>query len=397
MFTAVPLVALYWAPIDALSIAYILAACAAFSLPGFLVRWPPLLKRNSELAPSRQALFVSPQLRRWFVASVLCSLVFTTIDLGIQGFAVSDMFENFYATSNELFARRNGGQLQANLFGRSGFVLAYVAAILGGLIQATLRARRIRAGTIGLALAPSLVIMLISGAKGTFTLAIAVIFGSTWLYRVMSDERPYIDVRSTLYQARYVALGLPFLMVAFLQRGLYASRDTNIADKMLSNFGSYTFMHIYAWSDWFSWTTRQQSAQTYTEEQVSVGYLTFKVLFDAAGRSQKLPVGLYSEYYRLDDGLSTNIYTIFRGLVTDFGLLGSLAVIMGLGFLFTYAFSVVLTRRIPLGSIFLLLVFVQVAYSSWLASALVWNTTLFAPMVSVAIIALSAHRVRNGH
>jgi oligosaccharide repeat unit polymerase len=87
------------------------------------------------------------------------------------------------------------------------------------------------------------------------------------------------------------------------------------------------FGHLSAFSYWFrhSWNTRLD--HTY-------GSMTFAGVFDLLRIKHRL-VGLYAQNVSMSDGqwlVYTNVFTVMRGLIEDFGVVGSLALLTAVGF-----------------------------------------------------------------
>ena len=119
-----------------------------------------------------------------------------------------------------------------------------------------------------------------------------------------------------------------------MSRGLNKSNDSDfIKDKMISYFASYAFGFLYSYSDWCAFELGRHSDMTYDRLSRGYGYFTAPPIMRALGSKRVLPVGVYSEFYN-EGPITSNIYTVFRGLIIDFGVVGALIFMFVLGLAF---------------------------------------------------------------
>jgi len=65
------------------------------------------------------------------------------------------------------------------------------------------------------------------------------------------------------------------------------------------------------------------------------------------GSHRVLVPGTFDDYYSYGEVLTTNIFTMFRGLILDFGLIGSVLFMFATGLLLHWAFHTMLVTRRP--------------------------------------------------
>lgn len=386
LFSFIPLIALFSVPINPAAVAYILLGCVAFSIPDLLTNWRPAFQRNAALAVSRRPFLQSPIIHATFIIAFFTSNACILLDLMLQNVSFSNIFFQFFETSNNLLARRYAGEWSVNLYGQIGIVMAYLCVTFGGLVHAQTCSPSRRWAVLIMVMTPPIFIMLISAAKGTFVLAIAILLGAHLVHRVLTGKQPHVDVAALALQLKYLVFVAPLLVVSFLSRGLHSAGDAGfIIRKIRNNFAVYAFWHIYAFSDWFTFRINQSSLQDYTLEPPSLGYFTFMPLFEMFGSAKTVPPGVYDEYLSVGE-FSGNIYTIFRGLITDFGLVGGLLFLLVTGALFNLAYRRMLTSRFPTISIALVFLFVHLLYTSYIISALIWNSTYAVTLLTSIIL-----------
>jgi hypothetical protein len=96
-------------------------------------------------------------------------------------------------------------------------------------------------------------------------------------------------------------------------------------------------------------------------------------LFKALGSGKVVPAGVFDQYYSYGDLLTGNIYTMFRGLVLDFGLIGSVLFMLATGFLLHWAFHTMLLKSRPVLSVAVFVFMMGYFYNSYIISVLVWG------------------------
>lgn len=385
LFSFVPLLAMPAAPINPLAVAYIFAACLAFSIPAFASDWRACMEVNAALSRCRENLLDSRFLRIVFVASCSLSVVFVATDLIVQGLSLRELVFNFFEAAHQYLGKRYEGELKRNFFGQWGLVLCYVAATVGGLLYASPATVRRRLVLVA-AMLPSVAILLVQAAKGMFFLSMALILGGVWIYRTLLDKRPHVDFGGLMSYARYSVIVLPLVIISFLTRGLYEMNDfSQVAEVLLAYLRAYAFMHLYAFSDWFSFWFGQPSLLIYAAEPPAGGFFSFIALFHLLGSNKEVPPGVYDEYYFTDGANPGNLYTVFRGLITDFGLLGSIVAMVLAGYVMNAIYRHMLMRRQPGVSIGIMFIFVNILYSQYVIGAFMWLTTLVVSVVTIAL------------
>jgi oligosaccharide repeat unit polymerase len=389
LFTFIPLAAMPAAPINPLAMAYIVVACLAFSIPALVSEWKGCMEENARLSIHRTKLLDNKFLWTIFVASSSVSVVFVAIDLLVQGLSFRDLIFNFFEAANQYMGKRYEGELRRNIFGQWGLVTCYFAAILGGLLYAS-PATIHRKLVMVAAMVPSVAILLIQAAKGMFFLSIALFVGGIWIFRTLRDVRPHVDFSGMLSYFRYVIVALPLVVISFLTRGLYKMDDASqVLDALLAYLRAYAFMHLYAFSDWFSYWLGQPSLLIYAAEAPADGYFSFIFLFQLLGSSKEVPPGVYDEYFFVDGTNPGNLYTVFRGLITDFGLFGSLGAMALAGYAMNASYRHMLVRQHPGASIGVMFVFVDLLYTQYVVGAFMWLTTFVLSVLAVALFVIN--------
>ena len=109
----------------------------------------------------------------------------------------------------------------------------------------------------------------------------------------------------------------------------------------------------------------------------------------------ELPPGYFDEYIEIGSVLQTNIFTMFRGLIYDFGLVGSLAFMAGFGWISALVYRRMLTRAVAPVSQALYVLIWGVLYTSYIISLLTWNSAVAVPFGVALVLAAVAWKRRT--
>jgi len=393
-YTFIPLAVLPTVPANPLAILFILVSGLAFSAGAFTRRWNVAWRLNALSKGQAGHLYDSPFLSMVFYASAILGTGCILVDMVLQGVSLSDLSRNLLVSAGAYIERRYSGDLVANVFGQAGNVLSYLAASLGGLIIAGQRKLTSRITVTAAAMIPSLFVMLAQGAKGMLFLSIAMFLAGTIVRRLHSGDRKVFSRKTLTQSLGYLAVLTPLVTISFLARGLQGQEIDAVLEPLLRYYASYTSGHLYAFSDWFASYVGGAPSQYYAIEQRTYGFYTFMSIFQMLGDDRYVPPGVYAEYFQYSYFLQSNIYTHYRGLIIDFGILGTLALMSIFGALFhDLYYRMVSTRRAFFASssyIFLIGYF----YTSFIISLLTWNTPYLVLLATWVVLIINSKLVQ---
>ena len=216
------------------------------------------------------------------------------------------------------------------------------------------------------AMLPSILVMLLQSAKGLFFLSSAFFAGSWLVTRIFQNDFRFPQI--SLFQgiAAFLVLST-FVITSFISR---IGVDFNTLRFYIA---SYSSGHLYAFSDWFSHRYFEiYSGNNYEQLNLEGGFYTFMAFFKAFGDSRNVPIGIYDEFFEIPGLLQTNIYTVFRGLISDFGLFGSLIFATFVGLVSNAVFYVLFANKhSPLAIVFFIYS-VGFLYQTYIVSSLSW-------------------------
>lgn len=333
-FTFFPLVILFYFPVDPRSIAYIFLCVSFFSLSSLPFRWSSAFEKNLKKSIDDSDKLSSDFMRGLLYFSSITAVVATIISVKSNGFSLSSMVFNILETSGEYAAMRGQGDLDYDNWGRLSVVFTYIAPALGGLLYYDAEKWFRKYFYLFVSFFPSVFVMLTQSAKLIFFLAMGFFFGAVLVRKIYNNQfklmSPIFFIRMTIV----ALLVFPLLTVSFLSReSSMAVENGNVTNKILSSLFSYAFGHVFAFSDWFAHYLDGASNLVYVDNFYSYGNYTLQSLFDFFGNGLIFPPGVYSEYFSYDEMVTTNLYTIFRGLIYDFGGMGTLIFMFVCGFI----------------------------------------------------------------
>ena len=388
--TFLPLVLLPAVPANPWALLYILAACVVMSLSAGLKRWGNAWRQRAYYAPVTGPVYNTHFLFVAFLGCAAGAMLCIILSIFTQGFSITDLTTNLIGSASEYINRRYNQDLIQNLFQSCGNVFSYATSALGGLVLLGLRARSRRFLTITLVILPGLLVMVVQGAKGMLFLNLAMFFGGTLIYRLHRGDRRIFDKGFFVKGAPYFAAIFAAVTFAFLARGISASSIQEAFEPLVKLYGSYAAGHLYAFSDWFSFYTVGESSQPYAREPATYGFYTFMTIFQLFGDKREVYPGIYAEYFTYSYYLQTNIYTIFRGLIQDFGIPGSLLIIGVFGFITNELYYSLIAKPISgfraASYIFMMGIF----YMSYLISIFIWTSPLAAAALVWVVLFFNA-------
>ena len=190
-----------------------------------------------------------------------------------------------------------------------------------------------------------------------------------------------------------VSVGFLILIaVSFLSRGLNDFDDLGVlAGNLRSLFATYFFGHVYGFSDWFTAYTGNVASLNYDVSNYYFGYYTFTAVFEMFGSEKVVSAGVFDEYFVYKDLLDSNIYTIFRGMIMDFGLIGALLFMLLHGFFINIMYYLFLRRNRPILTVILVVFMLEYFYITFIISLLTWSIIPLTFVIAYLILKFNSY------
>ena len=319
LLTLIPLIISPENPVYPLGIWYIFSFSLAVLLGS--LNWA-LINPNTRLG---KALTIADKSDRYAKILLQLTSVFIILSFigalllllyGINRYGLDMNIFSLFTLPNLYYVDRDTGIFTLPWTVKGFMYFVYVASLSGG--SAILFAK----GKMKLICLLPLLVALLQGAilavRSGFLLSI-VLWLSGWLaVKVLVNDlkfRPRTVVISLIGFSLFIFL---FISVKWLRSG---ADDPFLILYLLENVRIGMFGHISAFSTWM---------RDYHYTGLSFGSNTFSGPLDLIG-IQEREIGYYKENVLLSSALYTNIYTVFRGLVQDFSIPGTLVIAFGLG------------------------------------------------------------------
>lgn len=365
------------APLHLTAILYIAVTIVAFGLPAFFRDWSePVAIANARARNGSSGNCYAPLLPLFYTLQI-STMAFVVINLSIQGFGPSEVLMRPIDSANRYMSLRYSGRVASNIFQQGGVVFNYIAVIFAGLLIEQQKSKKTIAAILLFAIAPSLMHMVFYADKGTLFLAGAYFYGAVIVARATRGDVSLINGATIKLSIIATIALVPFLILAMV------SRKSELPLAFTVN--SYAFGHLFAFSDWFrDYLGIGGSTQEYANPTFpSWGYWTFAAVGKYIIPGYQLPPGYWIEYFQTPD-VKTNIYTMYRGLIYDFGITGSIAFMTVFGAVASVAYERMLRYEMPAISQSFYVLFFGFGYMSYAISLLIWNS----PYVTFFVIAI---------
>jgi oligosaccharide repeat unit polymerase len=381
LITFLPLLLLFPVPADPYAIGFLLLCCMAFSCGALWFNWASAFRANT-LKADPAAIYGSRFLAVAFLVTTTSSVIFVIANSLAQGVTLSDLVLNLFVSVQAYADLRYADELEGASIARLSIITAYLGAVIGGLRVACVPHKW---RVVALALLPSVLIAITQAARWHLMLSLALFYGGVLVYRIASG-------RLRLVEGRLVSLGIAGAVLAGITAVSFLAKGVT-GDLLSYYFASYSSGHLYAFSDWFAYTIGHRSQLGYAAEPASHGFYTFATLFKLAGSQRVVPLGVYDDYYYYGEVLTSNVYTMFRGLIMDFGILGSFLFMFGIGLVFHGAFHALLKEEQPVVTAAAFVFMMGFSFSSFTVSMFGSNIIYYVTFVLLCIV-LWANRPR---
>ena len=388
LYTFLPLVFLFNVPIHPETVLYILVYCCAFHASSFLFNWRDAKKifYTNKVVTKEISKFNSLFINRCFY-SIQAFVIFTIfMDIILQGFSLKSIIFDLMATSSSYINLRYSGDLNESMLTRVGTVFTYVGAILGGFVFYFQNKKISLTVTLIIMLIPSTLLMVVQGAKGAVFLCMFLFYGSLLVCNFYKMKTTLTDSRINKLLFYSVIILIPAIVSSFLSRGLYDQDMSFVIDKLKMYFYSYAFAHLYAFSDWFGALIGYNSTMDYDLNiDLHYGFYTFMAPFRLFGVNEYVPPGVYEEYFYYKNVLKSNIYTMFRGVILDYGIIGSLIFSFIFGIMANGVYFLMHVMKKPYLMVSIYICLFGFYYTSFIISIFIWNS-LFVTIIVLYFI-----------
>lgn len=251
-------------------------------------------------------------------------IVFSIINLYVNGYSLMSLLNlgDLLSLNNQMAIDRYGGERKVSILGQVSLIFVFLTPLLVGFLKKYINKWQIFFGFL-----PAILVVATQNTKITLITAaffyITGILLNSLFYR---NSFPRVSSKSIFYGIIIGILFYSILLFSFVFR--VGKLDERTIAKANSKFTSY-LAHVPAFDNWL--TQHDESINYYWGTKTFYGVSSFLGIEE---RKQ----GIFEDFYiykgrNLD--ISTNIYTLFRSLIEDFGIFGSLCFLSFCSYIFT--------------------------------------------------------------
>lgn len=326
------------ASFDFYGIIWIITALLFFSI-GSLLSHELIIQKNNYIQVNlkKPSIAFNESLNNvLLIISIMLGLMFTLEFLMKNGISFSALlnFEDLL-DANKLVAEERYTNVGLNVsnFSRILLIFTYFSPLIGG-ISFVFSKKKISKILSIMSLSPSLSIILVQNTKAAWVAGVMMFISGYFVsYILKYNKAPKINLKRL---AIFIIFLFSFVLINYIslmmRMGTISFEFISLINKKIV---LYVFGHIPAFDIWFS--------NSASEVQYSLGVQTFYGLADFLGISTRIQ-GVYSEVVYWKGG-STNVFSIFRSMVEDFGSYLSLTIMLFLGFFLNIAFENIINNK----------------------------------------------------
>lgn len=377
-------------PINPWAVGYLTLLVILFSWTFVFFNWKKAFNNNLNKPPANE-VYDTKLLRVTLWFSVFFSVVCSIKVLLVQGFSLADLYDDIIMVAAKYAVSRYASEVVYSAYGPLSLGFAYLAVLIAGLIFGSTN-NNSRKKWVLLAFLPSIIIMVTQSAKGSFFGSIFYFLGGILVTSIQQNKLVLFKLNSLKMILKIGLFSIVLFIFSLMSRGL---QDTNnvsaFFEKLRFFFASYFFAHLYNFSEWITAFWDGFKGSKFDISHYYYGFYTFTSIYKLFGYKKVIPDGIFDEFNITQDKMESNVYSIFRGMVMDFGIWGTILFVFLLGLAFHSCFYIFLNRRKPIVSTAIIIFMLVVFYYSFAISVLTWNIVLFVFILFVILLKFNSY------
>tara|TARA_Y100000590_G_scaffold346139_1_gene396243 strand:- start:3331 stop:4413 length:1083 start_codon:yes stop_codon:yes gene_type:complete len=264
----------------------------------------------------------------YYVLILISLISFLGIYLLIRFSTITYLSENYInewmMIPNMIAVDRYAGILNYPFYIKYSLYFIYPGNLLAGLLFADNNLSFKKKILLSSPLIAAIILGIIEGSRTSILLGI-ILFGSAWMSTSMYKNNQAVTRKGSYLKFAFgigislLLFTISFIFIQWLRQGM----DGIIFDLLIDRIRAYFFGYLAAFSKWL--------VSSNPEISFYPGFVTFAGPFNLLGIMER-PLGFYSPINITTD-ISTNIFTAFRGIVSDFSIPGSILIAFIIGFI----------------------------------------------------------------
>lgn len=390
VFIFFPLLFMFEVPINPWAVGYLSLLVIVFSWTFVFFNWKKAFSNNLE-KPAVNEVYDTKLLGLILWLSIFFSIVFSIMVMLVQGFSLSELYEDIVLVAAKYAVSRYASEVVYSAYGPLSLGFAYLAVLIAGLIFGSTQSNS-RKKWVLLAFLPSIIIMVTQSAKGSFFGSIFYFLGGILVTSIQQNKLELFKANIVRIIFKISSFSAVLFIFSLMSRGLQDENDVGgFLEKLRFLLASYFFGHLYNFSEWIDVYWDGFNNSKFDISHYYYGFYTFTSIYRFFGYQKVTPDAVYDEYNNIQDLMESNVYTIFRGMVMDFGILGTVFFIFLLGLLLHLCFYVFLNSKRPLISLVLTIFMIVVFYYSFIISVLTWNIVPFVLILFILLLKFNSY------
>jgi len=390
VFIFFPLVVMFEVSINPWAVGYLSLLVILFSWTFIFFNWKKAYSNNLD-KPTASEIYDTPLLRTTLWFSIFFSVVCSIKVMLVQGFSLAELYDDIVLVAAKYAVSRYASDVVYSAYGPLSLGFAYLAVLIAGLIFGSTQSSS-RKKWVLLSFLPSIIIMVTQSAKGSFFGSIFYFLGGIMVTSIQQNRFILFKLKSVKVLLKAGLFSIILFIFSLMSRGLQDAKDVSgFFEQLRFLLASYFFAHLYNFSEWITvyWDGFKNSK--FDISHYYYGFYTFTSIYKFFGYQKVTPDAVYDEYNNIQDLMESNVYTIFRGMIMDFGILGTILFIFILGLLLHLSFYIFLNSKKPIVSLAITIFTLVFFYYSFIISVLTWNIVPFVFILFIFLLKFNSY------
>jgi oligosaccharide repeat unit polymerase len=353
-----------------------------------LARW---LLRNLQKS---NKVYVLKEMRSVFFLQIIIwlAIVYPFLILKVNGANISDFLslEGLLTMNKKMADLRYSGGFSEPMYCQLFLVFVYLAPLYGGFLYAQVKKELKKYCLI--AILPSFVLVMFTNAKLGLILSV-ILWCAAYFVCCIFLQKPVLGKIGIKRVLKLTAVIVAFVGILFTSMIFRTGKiDGKTIDAIKVKFGVYLFGGLPAADVWYDDYLKEDDHDYHYGARTFSGISNF---LDISKREQGIFKDnvVFSNYN--DKPLESNIFTSFRCVIEDYGLIGSVFFFLIIGFFASYSYYQVKIKRNIYINMIIFISLLSMYLCSWLQPVVtVYTSTLLAMILLYFVLKCSYSQIQ---
>ncbi|MFK7003394.1 hypothetical protein BWK63_08670 [Flavobacterium covae] len=358
---------------------FLLGACIMTSLG-------ELIFGSKKMPNGIGVVFESTIKKRFFYVFLAIGMVYPVEILYINGLSLDVFlsFDSILEANTTLAESRYDEQSKTSILSQLTLIFLYLTPLWGGMVFKNEKKFKF----FLLSILPSLIVLLTQNTKFVFVVGLSLFFVGRLTYILLFEgELPKLKMKALVNYLLMFFLIYSLIIVSFVFRtGNFTESSFKYANVKFAEYVSYV-------PAFDMWLVEDYNSDSFLEFQY--GVKTFYGIANAIG-IQKREIGVFNDFKRIEtnkEEVITNVYTVFRFHIEDFGILGTYCFLFFISSIFAFFRSN--QRELPLLSIVVVASLLFYIFDSYVSSIWAYASFILLFVVFYFALKVSCKKVSN--